>query len=43
MWEVWEVWEVREVWGRMWECGEGSGRARLREDEDAPLLLAQLG
>ena len=32
-----------EVWGRMWECGEGSGRARLREDEDAPLLLAQLG
>ena len=32
-----------EVWGRMWECGERSGNARLREDEDAPLLLAQLG
>ena len=27
----------------VWECGEGSGNARLREDEDAPLLLAELG
>ena len=34
---------VWEVWARMWECGERSGNARLREDEDAPLLLAELG